>query len=72
MSDRLVLLLEQGELTIPPNSYVGQQMRNFRQTEKGDRKAAPGHHDDAVMALAMAGHAGARIRPLMNSWITMI
>lgn len=72
MTDRLVLLLEQGELTIPPNSYVGSEMRNFRQGEKGDRKAAPGHHDDAVMALAMAGQAGARIRPLTNSWISMI
>jgi hypothetical protein len=71
MTDRIVLLLEQQELTIPPNSYLGKEMRNFRQTDKGKRESAAGHHDDAVMALALACHAGAAHRPLDSSWIAM-
>ena len=71
MTDRIVLLLEQHELTIPPNCYIGREMRNFRQTDKGKREAAAGHHDDAVMALALACHAGATQRPLDSSWIAM-
>ena len=71
MTDRIVLLLEQHELTIPPNCYIGREMRNFRQTDKGKREAASGHHDDAVMALALACQAGATHRPLDSSWIAM-
>jgi hypothetical protein len=71
MTDRIVLLLEQGEITIPPDCYIGKEMRNFRQTDKGKREAASGHHDDAVMALALACHAGATHRPLDSSWIAM-
>jgi hypothetical protein len=72
MTDRIVLLLEQQELTIPPDSYLGKEMRNFRQTDKGKREAASGQHDDAVMALALACHAGSRQRPLDSTWITKI
>lgn len=72
MTDRIVLLLEQHELTIPPGCYIGKEMRNFRQTDKGKREAAAGHHDDAVMALALACHAGSIQRPLDSSWISMV
>jgi hypothetical protein len=72
MTDRLVLLLEQSEITIPNDCYIGKEMRNFRQTAKGKREAAQGHHDDAVMALALAGQAGAMRRPLDSSWIKML
>lgn len=72
MTDRIVLLLEQQELTIPPDSYLGKELRSFRQTDKGKREAAAGQHDDAVMALALACHAGSRQRPLDSSWITMV
>ena len=72
MTDRIVLLLEQQTLGIPPNSYLGKEMRAFRQTDKGRREAAAGHHDDAVMALALACQAGSIQRPLDNGWITMI
>jgi len=80
MTDRIVLLLEQEELVIPKGPFpdgeeregLGHQLRNFRQDEKGGRAAAPGHHDDAVMALAMAGQAGAAARPMDSSWITML
>jgi hypothetical protein len=72
MTDRIVLLLEQQELTIPPNSYLGKEMRVFRQTDKGKREAAAGQHDDAVMALALACHAGSVQRPLDSSWVAMV
>lgn len=72
MTDRIVLLLEQQEITIPPNCYIGKELRNFRQTDKGKREAAAGHHDDAVMALALACHAGSIQRPLDSSWIAMV
>lgn len=72
MTDRIVLLLEQQELTIPPDTYVGQELRNFRQTAKGKREAASGQHDDAVMALALACHAGSVQRPLDSSWVAMV
>jgi hypothetical protein len=72
MTDRIVLLLEQEALGIPPDTYFGKEMRVFRQTDKGKREAAAGQHDDAVMALALACQAGAIQRPLDNGWITMI
>lgn len=82
MTDRIVLLLEQGELTlpaapVPPDDgdtsvTIGSQLRNFRQNEKGGREAAPGHMDDLVMGLAMACQAGAMHRPMDGNWITMI
>lgn len=79
MTDRVVLLLEQQAITIPSgdNPYwhgesLGEQLRNFRQAEDGSRAAAPGHWDDGVMALAMACQAGAKIRPMHGSWITMV
>ena len=78
MTDRLVLLLEQHELAIPPAPEegeeldIGGELRNFRQNEKGKREAAPGKKDDAVMALAFAGQAAATRRPMDNSWITML
>jgi hypothetical protein len=79
MTDRIVLLLEQQALTIPPtiNSHwegesLGEQLKNFRQAEDGNRAAAPGHRDDGVMALAMACQAGATIRPMQGAWISMV
>lgn len=72
MTDRLVLLLEQAELTIPPNWILGPELRTFRQSDKGVRGAAPGRHDDTVMALAMACEAAATRRPMDSSWIRML
>jgi hypothetical protein len=72
MTDRVLLLLEQGELGIPPDDIYGAQMRNFRQKADGTREAAAGCHDDAVMSLAAACEAGARIRPMVADWINMV
>ena len=71
MTDRVLLLLEQGELGIPPDDIYGSQMRTFRQGPDGTREAAAGCHDDAVMSLAAACEAGARIRPMVADWINM-
>jgi hypothetical protein len=72
MTDRLVLLFEQHEITIPPDWFLGAELRTFRQDPKGKRAAAAGKHDDAVMALAMAGQAAATRRPMDSSWIRML
>ncbi|WP_313772342.1 terminase family protein [Candidatus Regnicoccus frigidus] len=71
MTDRVLLLLEQGELGLPPNDIYGEQMRVFRQHPDGTREAAAGAHDDAVMSLAMACEAGARTRPMVAEWVNM-
>jgi hypothetical protein len=72
MTDRVLLLLEQGELGIPPDDIYGKQMRTFRQGADGNREAAAGSHDDAVMSLAAACEAGARTRPMMAEWVKMV
>lgn len=72
MTDRVLLLLEQGELGIPPDSIYAEQMRVFRQGADGTREAAAGCHDDAVMSLAAACEAGARVRPMIADWIHMV
>jgi hypothetical protein len=72
MTDRVLLLLEQGELGIPPDDIYGKQMRTFRQGADGNREAAAGCHDDAVMSLAAACEAGARTRPMMAEWVKMV
>lgn len=72
MTDRVLLLLEQGELGIPPDDIYGKQMRTFRQAADGNREAAAGCHDDAVMSLAAACEAGARTRPMMAEWVKMV
>ena len=72
MTDRILLLLEQGELGLPPDDIYGKQMRTFRQKEDGIREAAAGCHDDAVMSLAAACEAGARTRPMMAEWVKMV
>jgi hypothetical protein len=72
MTDRVLLLLEQGELGIPPDDIYGKQMRTFRQGADGTREAAAGCHDDAVMSLAAACEAGARTRPMMAEWVKMV
>jgi hypothetical protein len=72
MTDRVLLLLEQGELGIPPDSIYGKQMRVFRQGPDGTREAAAGCLDDAVMSLAAACEAGARVRPMIADWIHMV
>jgi phage terminase large subunit-like protein len=53
-TDRLILLLERDELIYPAESVIVSEMRNFRQNEKGGRESAPGHHDDSIMASAIA------------------
>jgi hypothetical protein len=72
MTDRVLLLLEQGELGIPPDDIYGTQMRTFRQGADGTRVAAAGCHDDAVMSLGAACEAGARTRPMMAEWVKMV
>jgi hypothetical protein len=72
MTDRILLLLEQGELGIPPDDIYGQQMRTFRQAADGTRDGATGCLDDAVMSLAAACEAGARVRPMMAEWVKMV
>jgi len=72
MTDRVLLLLEQGELGIPPDCIYGEQIAVFRQKPDGNREAAAGCHDDAVMSLAAACEAGARVRPMIADWIRMV
>jgi hypothetical protein len=81
ITDRLALLLEQHEITIPAAQFpgepghtntIGDQLRNFRVDNKGKRSAATGWKDDGVMALAWACQAGALKRPILSSWINML
>jgi hypothetical protein len=52
-TDRILYFLEHDELIFPPG-VIGSELRAFQQTETGERKAAPGFHDDTTMALAFA------------------
>jgi hypothetical protein len=52
-TDRVLYLLEQNQLTFPAGP-IGQELRAFQRLDTGERKAAPGFHDDCVMALAFA------------------
>ena len=49
-------LLEHDDL-IFPEGVIPNELRAFQQKESGNREAASGAHDDAVMALAFACHA---------------
>lgn len=53
ITDRVLYLMEEGEL-IFPDGIIAQELRAFRLTDKGERCASSGHHDDCVMALALA------------------
>lgn len=53
ITDRVLYLLEQDDL-IFPDGEIASELRAFRRTESGKREAAAGHHDDKVMALALA------------------
>lgn len=58
-TDRLVLLLERGHLIFPEDAPIGSEMVNFQEvvnegTGNRKREAAFGHHDDTVMAAAIA------------------
>ncbi len=55
-TDRILFLLEHDEL-IFPEGVIPNELRAFQQKETGQREAAAGAHDDAVMALAFACHA---------------
>jgi hypothetical protein len=52
-TDRILYLLEREELIYPPG-IIPTELRAFQHKEGGKREAATGHHDDTVMALAMA------------------
>lgn len=52
-TDRILFNLEHDDL-IFPECVIGEELRAFQQRETGERKAAAGHHDDTVMALALA------------------
>jgi len=52
-TDRILYLLEHDEL-IFPDGDIPKELRAFQHKENGAREAAPGHHDDTVMALAFA------------------
>ena len=52
-TDRVLYLLERDEL-IFPEGVISSELRAFQQKESGAREAAPGAHDDTVMALAFA------------------
>lgn len=55
-TDRILFLLEHDDL-IFPEGVIPNELRAFQQKESGNREAASGAHDDAVMALAFACHA---------------
>ena len=52
-TDRVLYLLERDELIFPEGA-IGNELRAFQHKENGSREAAPGAHDDCVMALAFA------------------
>lgn len=52
-TDRILFLLEHDEI-IFPEGVILDELRAFQQKEGGKREAAPGHHDDTVMAFAFA------------------
>ena len=51
-TDRLLYLLENDEL-IFPDGPIPEELRAFQKFDTGERKAAPGFHDDCVMSLAI-------------------
>jgi hypothetical protein len=52
-TDRILYMLERDEL-IFPDGIIGGELRAFQHKETGAREAAPGSHDDTVLALAFA------------------
>jgi hypothetical protein len=54
-TDRILYFLEHDWLTYPPDCVIPNELRAFQKKEGGRREAAAGHHDDTVMALAIAG-----------------
>jgi hypothetical protein len=52
-TDRVLYLLEHDHL-IFPEGVIGDELRAFQVLEGGKREAAPGRHDDTVMALSFA------------------
>jgi hypothetical protein len=52
-TDRVLYFLEHKAL-IFPEGVIPQELRAFHHYESGERKAAPGYHDDTVMGLALA------------------
>lgn len=53
-TDRLVLLMEEENIIYPENQEFKNEFRNFVQKDNGKREADHGHHDDFVMACAIA------------------
>ena len=52
-TDRILFHLEHDHLLFP-ESVISDELRAFQHRETGERKAAAGHHDDTVMAMAIA------------------
>jgi hypothetical protein len=52
-TDRILYMLERDELVFP-DGIIGGELRAFQHKESGAREAAPGSHDDTVLALAFA------------------
>jgi len=53
VTDRILYLMEKGGIKYPKGNIVS-ELKAFRQNEDGSREAAPGFHDDLVLALAFA------------------
>ena len=68
-TDRITYFLEREELLLPFDPFHDEMMV-FRQTEKGERCAAEGGHDDAVMSLALALSSVADTPS--SAWLDMI
>lgn len=52
-TDRVLYFLEHDALIFPEGD-IPKELRAFHHYESGERKAAPGYHDDTVMALSFA------------------
>ena len=52
-TDRVLYLLEHDHLIFPEGD-IPRELRAFHQKDTGEREAAPGFHDDTVMALAFS------------------
>ena len=69
-----MLLLERGELLLPPDDIFRTEFLGFKQDEAGKRAADTGCTDDIVMALAhlFAVHKDPEVRDVASSWYSLL
>jgi phage FluMu gp28-like protein len=71
---RLIMTIEKAHIQLPPSlTVLRDELRYFQHVRRGQSikaEAAPGHHDDCVMALALAVWGATERRPgAWTSWL---